>query len=63
VGYRNRIISFDDGTFERLYDLMRKRGYPKRPVSESEIVAEAIGKLHRELCSVKKTKGKEEKEG
>jgi hypothetical protein len=34
--------------FEQLQELQKKRGFPEKPVSESDIVEEAIRKLYAE---------------
>jgi len=35
--------------FEKLQELQKKRGFPEKPISESDIVEEAIRKLYTEV--------------
>jgi hypothetical protein len=45
--------------FDKLYEIMRKRGFPKKPVSESDVVADAIKLLHLNEFKRKKKGGEE----
>jgi len=49
-----RIITLSKESLEQLYEIMKKRGFPKKPVSESEVVEEAISLLHSKLIGKKK---------
>jgi len=48
-----REITLASDVFEKLYEIMRKRGFPEKPVSESQVVAEAIELLHKKNKAAK----------
>jgi len=42
-----REITLPSDVFEKLCEIMKKRGFPEKPVSESDVIAEAIELLHK----------------
>jgi len=42
-----REITLSSEALEKLHEIMRKRGFPEKAVSESEIISEAIELLHK----------------
>jgi len=42
----SRVFFISMKTFEKLLEIQKKRGFPKKPISESSIVEEAIEKLY-----------------
>jgi len=48
-----REITLASDVFEKLYEIMRKRGFPEKPVSESQVISEAIELLHRKNKAAK----------
>ena len=54
---KRREIELSDAAFEQLYDIMKKRGFPKKALSESEVIEEAISLLYSKEIGSKETKG------
>ena len=57
-----REIDISETAFKQLYEIMKKRGFPKKPLSESEVIEEAISLLYSKeiatsLLSKKESKG------
>jgi len=48
-----REITLASDVFEKLYEIMRKKGFPEKAVSESQVVAEAIELLHKKNKAAK----------
>lgn len=42
----SREIVLQTKTLEKLLELQKKRGFPEKPVSESDVIEEAIVKLY-----------------
>jgi len=57
----SRVIYFKEDTLNKLFEIMKKRGFPEKGMSESEIVDEAISLLYeREFKPRKKTERRDE---
>lgn len=52
-----RVIELSTEVFEKLYEVMKARGFPENPVSESQIISEALEKLHKSERIKKKEEG------
>jgi len=49
-----RMITLSYDSFEKLQSIMKKRGFPKKGVSESKVIEEAIELLHSKTVKSKK---------
>jgi len=48
-----REITLASDVFEKLYEIMKKRGFPEKPVSESQVISEAIELLYKKNKATK----------
>jgi len=48
-----REITLPIDVFEKLCDIMKKRGFPEKAVSESQVISEAIELLHKKNKATK----------
>jgi len=51
VSTREIILSSD--VFEKLCEIMKKKGFPEKAVSESQVISEAIELLHKKVKAAK----------
>ena len=52
----SRVVYFKDDTLNKLLEIMKKRGFPEKKVSESEIVDEAISLLYEREFKPRKSR-------
>lgn len=59
-----RVIDFDEDTLDLLHSIMVARGFPKKKISESQVIAEAIELLYKSISrsSRKKVANRSKKE-
>jgi len=48
-----REITLSSGAFEKLCEIMKKRGFPEKAVSESQVISEAIELLYKKNKATK----------